>query len=49
VENFAISDFTLSDEDMSIIDLMDLGRNLILDIRTKEEVERLYNIKVING
>ena len=49
VENFAISDFTLSDEGMSIIDLMDLGRNLILDIRTKEEVERLYNIKVING
>lgn len=47
-ENFNIMDFSLTDEDMAMIDKMDTGRNLILDVHSKEEVERLYNIKVIN-
>lgn len=47
-ENFDIMDFVLSDEDMAIIETMDSGRNLILDIRAKEEVTRLHNIPVIN-
>lgn len=47
-ENFNITDFALSDEDMTIIDTMDSGQNLILNVRSKEEVKRLYNIPVIN-
>lgn len=47
-ENFDIMDFALSDEDMALIKAMDSGRNLILDIRAKEEVTRLHNIPVIN-
>ena len=38
----------LSDEDIALIETMDSGRNLILDIRAKEEVTRLHNIPVIN-
>ena len=48
LENFDIMDFTLSDEDKALIEAMDCGRNLILDIRAKEEVTRLHNIPVIN-
>lgn len=48
LENFDIMDFTLSDEDNALIEAMDSGRNLILDIRAKEEVTRLHNIPVIN-
>lgn len=47
-ENFDIMDFVLSDEDMALIEAMDSGRNLILDIRAKEEVTRLHNIPVVN-
>ena len=48
LENFDIMDFTLSDEDKALIEAMDSGRNLILDIHAKEEVTRLHNIPVIN-
>ena len=41
-------DFILSDEDKALIEAMDSGRNLILDIHAKEEVTRLHNIPVIN-
>ena len=47
-ENFDMMDFVLSDKDMALIEAMDSGRNLILDIRSKEEVTRLHNIPVIH-
>lgn len=44
-ENFAINDFQLTDEDMDKIHCMDTGRSDILEIRSLDEVYRLYNIR----
>lgn len=44
-ENFAISDFTLTEEDMAAIATLDTKHSTILDLRAPAEVERLYNIK----
>lgn len=44
-ENFAITDFILSKEDMEHIDQMDTERSLILEIQRLEEVYRLNNIR----
>ena len=44
-ENFAINDFQLTDEDMDKIRCMDTGRSDILEIRSLDEVYRLYNIR----
>lgn len=43
-ENFEIGDFELSEEDMRVIEKMDLGKSLILDIQSLEEVYRLKGI-----
>lgn len=43
-ENFDIDDFSLSDADMKVIDSMDRGRPLILDITSLSEVYRLHGI-----
>lgn len=48
LENFTILDFSLTEEDMAIIDSMDTGGKLILDLHSPKEVERLYNIEVVN-
>lgn len=47
-ENFSIADFTLSDEDMMKIAEMDINGSLILDLRSTDEVDRLYGIKCKN-
>lgn len=44
-ENFDIDDFTLSPDDMKKIETMDMGKNLILDIQSLDEVKRLHNIR----
>lgn len=44
-ENFAINDFQLTDEDMDKIRCMDTRRSDILEIRSLDEVYRLYNIR----
>ena len=44
-ENFAINDFQLTDEDLDKIRCMDTGRSDILEIRSLDEVYRLYNIR----
>lgn len=44
-ENFAIDDFVLSQGDMEQIQEMDLGRSLILDITSLDEVHRLHGIR----
>lgn len=46
VENFSITDFILSEEDMSLINSMDTRSSLILDVRSPQETERLYSIDV---
>lgn len=43
-ENFDIDDFSLSDADMKVIDGMDRGRPLILNITSLDEVYRLHGI-----
>lgn len=48
VENFAIGDFILDEEDMGAIAAMDTARSLILDLHAPEEIERLYNIECKN-
>ncbi|WP_296877182.1 aldo/keto reductase [Thomasclavelia sp.] len=45
IENFAIDDFVLSDEDLQIINQMDEKKPLILDIQALNEVYRLHGIK----
>ena len=47
-ENFAIEDFSLTEEDMVVISAMDTGHNTILDLHTPKEIERLYNIECKN-
>lgn len=44
-ENFALDDFALAAADMQQIAALDLGKSLILDIQSLEEVHRLHNIK----
>lgn len=44
-ENFAIDDFSLSDEDLNPIRGMDSGHSLILNITSLDEVYRLHNIR----
>ena len=44
-ENFDIFDFSLSEEEMDRIALMDTGACTILDLHSPNEVERLYGIK----
>ena len=46
VENFSITDFMLSEEDMARIASMDTNRSLILDVKSPKETERLYSIDV---
>lgn len=43
-ENFDISGFELSSNDMQAVEHMDLGQQLILDIQSLDEVRRLHNI-----
>lgn len=43
-ENFAINDFSLSADDMKLIDAMDTKRPLILDLHLPKEIDRLYDI-----
>ena len=47
-ENFNIQDFKLSGEDMDAIASMDTKKSLILDLRSTDEVKRLYGIECIN-
>ena len=44
-ENYAIDDFELSMPDMKKIADMDTGKNLILDVQSLTEVNRLHNIR----
>lgn len=44
IENFAVFDFSLSQEDMELIVRMDTGVSTILDLHDPKEVERLYGI-----
>lgn len=44
-ENFNVFDFSLSEDDMNIIEDMDTKKPVILDVHATSEVERLYNIK----
>lgn len=44
-ENFAIDDFSLSDNDLNQIHGMDSGHSLILNITSLDEVYRLHNIR----
>lgn len=46
-QNFEIDDFVLSDDDIKKIDLMDIGKSLILDITSLDEVYRLHGIKFV--
>lgn len=46
VENFSITDFMLSEEDMAHIASMDTHRSLILDVKSPKETERLHSIDV---
>ena len=47
-ENFAIEDFSLTEEDMVVISAMDTGHNTILNLHTHKEIERFYNIDFKN-
>lgn len=44
IENFAVFDFSLSQEDMELIARMDTGVSTILELHDPKEVERLYGI-----
>lgn len=43
-QNYDVDDFILTEEDMSIIEGMDRGRSLILDVPSLNEVRRLHEI-----
>ena len=43
-QNYDVDDFILAEEDMSIIEGMDTGRSLILDVPSLNEVRRLHEI-----
>ena len=44
-QNYDVDDFILTKEDMSIIEGMDAGRSLILDVPSLSEVHRLHEIR----
>lgn len=44
-QNFDVEDFSLSDSDMERIEKMDVGKSLILDIPSLDEVYRLHGIR----
>lgn len=44
-ENFDVDDFKLSKEDVSMIEQLDTGKPLILDIPSIDEVYRLHDIR----
>lgn len=44
-QNYDVDDFILTKEDMSIIEGMDTGRSLILDVPSLSEVRRLHEIR----
>lgn len=44
-QNYDVDDFILTEEDMSIIEGMDTGRSLILDVPSLNEVRRLHEIR----
>lgn len=44
-QNYDVDDFVLTEEDMSIIEGMDTGRSLILDVPSLSEVRRLHGIR----
>lgn len=44
-QNFAIEDFVLSPQDMAVIENLDTGRSLILDVHSLNEVRRLHGIR----
>lgn len=44
-QNYDVDDFILTKEDMSIIEGMDAGRSLILDVPSLSEVRRLHEIR----
>lgn len=48
VENFAIRDFELTEEEMASIATFDTRRSTILDLHSPAEVKRLYNIECKN-
>lgn len=43
-QNYDVDDFILTEEDMSMIEGMDTGRSLILDVSSLNEVRRLHEI-----
>ena len=44
-QNFAVDDFVLSAQDMAVVEKMDEGKSLILDVTSLDEVQRLHNIR----
>ncbi len=44
-QNYDVDDFSLTEEDMRIIEGMDMGRSLILDVPSLSEVRRLHEIR----
>ena len=46
-QNFDLSDFALSASDMEMIESMDTGKSLILDVPALNEVKRLHNIRFV--
>ena len=44
-QNYDVDDFIWTEEDMSIIEGMDTGRSLILDVPSLNEVRRLHGIR----
>lgn len=44
-ENFCVDDFVLSPEDIQMIETMDTGKSLILEIQNLDEVKRLHHIR----
>lgn len=44
-QNYDVDDFILTEEDMKMIESMDTGRSLILDVPSLSEVRRLHEIR----
>lgn len=44
-QNYDVDDFVLSEQDMNMIDCMDMGKSLILDVPSLNEVQRLHDIR----
>lgn len=45
LQNYDVDDFALSAQDMKIIGCMDMGKSLILDVPSLNEVQRLHDIR----